>query len=848
VTPDEIVSRLQSVAGSITAKLGGPGRRGIESARAAVERAGKAARIPIGRVRRAARGAWRRFRLRGLTAGAAADPLDPSGEEALLPGTSDRAFRIGLVVVSLSMISALTTYLILSNLTPIRPSNEVVLSVLLVNAALVAAMLAVIVVQGAGLWRAWKRKVAGARLHVRIVALFSLIAALPALLLTLAATSTFSRALDSWFDEQTTATVRGATEVAKAYLLEHGAIIRTDIINMARDLDEAAPLIGGDIRKFRALMVAQAALRDLPLAYVVDSTGAEKLAVLEQQAIKFVRPTAAAMKEAEEGKVPLALPTKSDGLDALMPYEELPAQLTGDAQRARVAAIIKLHNYPGAYLYVARGIHRTVVENLRELGESVAHFSDLKQKRPGQVLAHALMYSMISLTALFAAIWIGLWFAGLFVAPIRRLINAAQEVTRGNLKVQLPIRRGEGDLRRLSANFNAMTKELESQRTELVTTNRQLSERRRFMEAVLSGVSAGVIGLDRDGRITLVSGSAEKLLGRDGGKLIGQPLAEAVPEFAELVQQAAEPTRSRRQQQIALLIDGEERSFSARITEQAPREEEGGSVVTFDDVTELVSAQRTAAWADVARRIAHEIKNPLTPIQLSAERIRRKYASAIAEDRETFDRCTETIIRQVGDVTRMVDEFSAFARSPKPQMEDQDIRDVVKAAVIDRQMASQDIVFDTKVGKEPIVVTCDRRLISQAVINLVKNAQEAIQHYAESKDREPGWVGRIETNIRRNGSRVDIEIIDNGPGLPKHNRTRLLEPYVTTKGAKGTGLGLAIVLKSVEQHAGALFLEDAPPGPGRTHGALVRINLPAHPPQQAVRQGPQAAAAVGGTA
>ncbi|MFZ1103776.1 MAG: PAS domain-containing sensor histidine kinase [Hyphomicrobiaceae bacterium] len=837
------------MAATTVARLGELGRRGAKTAQTAWER-GKTVRSAAHRIGKTTRDGWQSLRSPGSHAGHAGAPLDPLAEEALLPGTSDRAFRIGLVVVSLSMVSALTTYLILSALTPIRPSNEVVLSVLMVNAVLVAAMLGVIIVQGAGLWRAWKGRVAGARLHVRIVALFSLIAALPALLLTLAATSTFSRALDSWFDEQTTAVVQGATEVSRAYLLEHGAIIRTDIINMARDLDEAAPIVGGDIRKFRVLMVAQASLRDLPLAYIVDSTGAEKLAVLDQQAIKFVRPTAAAMKEADEGKVPLALPTKSEGLDALMPYEELPAQLVGDAQRARVAAIIKLHNYPGAYLYVARGIHRSVVQNLRALEESVAHFRDLKQKRPGQVLAHALMFSMISLTALFTAIWIGLWFAGLFVAPIRRLISAAQEVTRGNLNVQLPIRRGEGDMRRLSANFNAMTKELESQRSELVATNRQLSERRRFMEAVLSGVSAGVIGLDRDGRITLVSGSAGRLLGRDGSKLIGRPLAETVPELAELVQQAADPARSRRQQQIALLINGEDRSFSVRITEQAPSEEEGGSVLTFDDITELVSAQRTAAWADVARRIAHEIKNPLTPIQLSAERIRRKYASAITEDRETFDRCTETIIRQVGDVTRMVDEFSAFARSPKPQMEDQDIRDVVKAAVIDRQMASQGIVFDTKVGKEPIIVTCDRRLISQAVINLVKNAQEAIQTYAESKDREPGWTGRIETSIRRNGNRVDIEIIDNGPGLPKHNRTRLLEPYVTTKGAKGTGLGLAIVLKSVEQHAGLLSLEDAPPGPGRTHGALVRINLPAHPPQVAARQGSpggaQAAAAAGG--
>jgi two-component system nitrogen regulation sensor histidine kinase NtrY len=307
--------------------------------------------------------------------------------------------------------------------------------------------------------------------------------------------------------------------------------------------------------------------------------------------------------------------------------------------------------------------------------------------------------------------------------------------------------------------------------------------------------------------------------------------------------------RSRRQRQITLVIDGEERNFAVRVTEQAPSEEDHGSVVTFDDVTELVSAQRTSAWADVARRIAHEIKNPLTPIQLSAERLRRKYGAAITDDRETFDRCTETIIRQVGDVTRMVDEFSAFARSPKPQMEDHDIREVVRAAVLDRQMAGADIAFDTRVGKEPIVVSCDRRLISQAVINLVKNAQEAIGEYAKNPDKEPGWSGRIETVVRRHGERVDIEVIDNGVGLPKQNRARLTEPYVTTKGSKGTGLGLAIVQKSVEQHNGSLSLEDAPPAPGRTHGALVRISLPARPvPVRETALQQPAPAAVGGSA
>jgi two-component system nitrogen regulation sensor histidine kinase NtrY len=396
-------------------------------------------------------------------------------------------------------------------------------------------------------------------------------------------------------------------------------------------------------------------------------------------------------------------------------------------------------------------------------------------------------------------------------------------------------------------NFNAMTKELERQRTDLVTANAQLIERRRFMEAVLSGVSAGVIGLDRQKRITLASRSAEKLLALDGSKLIGRPLADAVPEFAPMLD-GVDEHKGRPQHQVTLIINGEERNFSVSMTHEEQGVEDYGSVLTFDDVTELVSAQRTSAWADVARRIAHEIKNPLTPIQLSAERLRRKYGRMITEDVETFERCTDTIIRQVGDVTRMVDEFSAFARTPKPQMEDHDIRDVVRAAVLDRQMTTTEITFDTKVGKDPVIVTCDRRLVGQAVSNLVKNAQEALQAWSENAGKEPGWRARIETVVRRIGDRAHIEVIDNGPGLPKHNRNRLLEPYVTTKGNKGTGLGLAIVLKSVEQHGGTLSLEDAPPAPGRSHGALIRISLPLSksPVEKSSQEQPETAAANGG--
>jgi two-component system nitrogen regulation sensor histidine kinase NtrY len=764
-----------------------------------------------------------------------------------LPGTSDRAFWSGLIIVSLSVVSGLATYLILTGLTPIVPRNDVVVGALMINVLMVVAMLALITIQLIGLARAWRKRVAGARLHARIVALFSLIAALPALLLAIAATTTFSRALDSWFNQQTQAIVQNSLVVGSAYLLEHGQVIRTDIVNMARDLDDAAAIVAGDKSKFRELMIGQASLRDLPVAYVIDGKGAVKFAVLEDERIPYVAPPQQIIHSAEAGQVPLLMPFKLQALDnESIPYGLLPQHLMRDAQRGRVAAVTKLHNYPDSYLYVARGVDPTVIRHLRQTNEGVAAYEELKRARGGLQLAHGFLYFMISLTALLAAIWVGLWFAGLFVAPIRRLISAAQEVARGNLAVELPIKRGEGDLRRLSVNFNAMTKELGAQRTELVDANSQLTERRRFMEAVLSGVSAGVVGLDRDDRITLANPSAQKLLGRVEADLVGRELTEVVPEFAGVLAEAREH-KGRPQHHIKLTIDGEERNFSVRLTGEEQGGEDQGAVVTFDDITELVSAQRTSAWGDVARRIAHEIKNPLTPIQLSAERIRRKYGKLIGEDREVFDQCTDTIIRRVDEVTRMVNSFAQFARMPKPQMEDHDIRQLVRGAVLERQMMTSSITFDTRVGSEPIVVHCDRELITQALVNLVKNAAEAIQSFAETGSPEDGWRGRIETIVRRSGDRAVIEVIDNGPGLPKHNRNQLLEPYVSTKGSKGMGLGLAIVHKSVENHGGTLALEDAPAAPGRTHGALLRITLPIASPEER-RTAPSEPALVGGKA
>lgn len=718
---------------------------------------------------------------------------------------SERAFWIGLVTVVLSLVSGFATYLILTGLTPITPRDDVVLGALLTNIALIASMIAILLWQGIGLWKAWRAQVPGARLHVRIVGLFSIIAALPAILLAIAATLTFSRAIDSWFTQRARAIIDNSMEVAQSYLEEHGSVIRTDVANMARDIDAAADDIVDKPEVLKQLLIAQAGLRDLASAYLVSPNGQMLLTAFDDNKETFVGPPLAAIAEAEKGQI----------------------AIIKSLERARVAALAKLQRFPGQYLLVTRAVSPKVMAYLQRTEQGVGEYNRLRRARGGLKLAHGLMYTMISMTALLAAIWTGLWFAGRFVAPIRRLIAGAREISTGNLNVELPERRGEGDLRRLSSTFNTMTRELKHQRDALVTTNTELTNRTSFIEAVLAGVSSGIIGVDADRRITLISPSAQKLLEIGESDLVGQPIADVLPEFAPVFERAEEPAiRARGAVEIRRVVGSEERTFSARVTdEEQARQGAVGSVVTFDDISELVAAQRTSAWGDVARRIAHEIKNPLTPIILSAERIRRKYGKLITEDRETFEKLTATIERQAGDIKTMVDEFAAFARVPKPVMEEGDLRDAVQESVILFREGHPDITYDLVMPDESVITNFDRRLITQAVTNLVKNATEAVESAVQGGQTAKG---RVETVLRVSAERIDIEVIDNGIGLPKQNRSRLLEPYVTTKGSKGTGLGLAIVQKITEQHHGALSLDDAPQAPDRTSGALVRITIPRH--------------------
>jgi len=506
--------------------------------------------------------------------------------------------------------------------------------------------------------------------------------------------------------------------------------------------------------------------------------------------------------------------------DALPKIGEADPQLVLLPDTNYVAAVVKLHNYDDDYLYVTRLLDPNVVPQLQATQASVTEYAAIEARRYGVQIAFALMYTVIALTVLLSAVWIGLNFANRLVAPIRRLIGAANVVSTGNLHVRVPVLQSEGDLAQLGETFNRMTQELRSQRDDIVRARDTIDSRRRFTEAVLAGASAGVIGVDGDGCVSILNRSAEKLIGRTEPEALGRPLTEVFPELADFM--AAVRSGARTQDQVTITRNGRERNLSVRITSEQSGESSHGNVVTLDDITELVAAQRTAAWADVARRIAHEIKNPLTPIQLSAERLRRKYGNMIGEDRAIFEQCTDTIVRQVDDIRRMVDEFSRFARMPKPVIAAEDVADTVRQTVFLMRVGNAEIEIDATIAEDPMPARFDRRLMSQALTNLIKNATEAI---AAVPPVDLG-KGSIRVFAAREGGDIVIDVVDNGIGLPKENRSRLLEPYVTTR-EKGTGLGLAIVGRIVEDHGGSIELRDAADKIPDQRGAWVRVRFAA---------------------
>ncbi|MHA1570855.1 MAG: ATP-binding protein, partial [Alphaproteobacteria bacterium] len=592
--------------------------------------------------------------------------------------------------------------------------------------------------------------------------------------------------------------VNESVVVAEAYLREHKQVIAADALAMANDLNRQWPnLISGPAVANR-IVGTQAALRALSEGIVFDSNGQVIGRTGLSFALEMARPPVWALEEAAKGEVVI---------------------LTSDSDD-RVRALVSLQTVPTAFLYVGRFVDPTVLQHIERSQAAAREFQLSEVRRDGLQLTLTSIFVLAALLLLLAAVAAGLIFANRLARPIGRLVQAAERVRGGDLSVRVAEHEHEDEFATLTRAFNRMTRQLAEQRRELVEANRQLDKRRRFTETVLSGVSAGVIGLDSAGRVNLPNRSATGLLDLDFELLSGHLLDEVVPEMAPLISRVRLWPDRMVEDQVVISRDGRPRTLLVRIASE--RGGDGsivGYVVTFDDVTELMSAQRKAAWADVARRIAHEIKNPLTPIQLAAERLKRKYLKEITSDKVTFEQCTDTIVRQVGDIGRMVDEFSSFARMPYPVMREEDLRGICREAVFLQRNAHQDIKFEIAVPDERVLCHCDRRLISQALTNLLQNAVDAV----EGREVLPDVVlpgGKIRLELLDEGEILRIVVGDNGRGLPDMAREKLTEPYVTTR-ARGTGLGLAIVKKIMEDHDGELVLESNEPV-----GARVTMTLP----------------------
>ncbi|MDE2384977.1 MAG: PAS domain-containing sensor histidine kinase [Alphaproteobacteria bacterium] len=691
-------------------------------------------------------------------------------------------------LVSIGTIIGFATFLLLTGLTPFQPSSSNITNMLIANGVVVVVMVAMIVGQIIHLFWERRRGTAGAGLHIRLVTLFSLVSVVPALLVAAFASVTLNRGLDTWFSTQTRAIVETAATVADAYLTNASEATRNDLANISADLVQQLTEFNDDRPNFLRRVARHAALRNLAAVYIFNpATKQIEANVTANDNINFIAPNEDAITQAEKGDIVLLPPGRGGNL---------------------IRALMKLQGYPNEYVYVYRIVSPAVIDQLTKTRDAKADYDRMQQQRVVVQLTFGLVYALVALIFLLAAVWAGMWFSDRLVSPIVRLLNASRDVARGDFNAKVKVIEGPGDLQRLSQTFNLMTDQIASSRDQLLLTNRQLDDRRRFTEAMLEGVSAGVIGIGADHRITLVNRSALMHLGKSDAELMGRKLEDALPEFSDIYLTALSRPHGSADGQVDIKVKGQDLSFIVRITTELGEQPEHGHVLTFDDITQLVSAQRNSAWSDIARRIAHEIKNPLTPIQLSAERLKRKYLKEITTDKQVFEQCTDTIIRQVGDLGRIVDEFSSFARMPSAVPEPNNLNDLVKEATVLQRVSASDIDITFKLQEPPLVFAFDRRLLTQAVTNLVKNAREAIEARGPEAPR-----GRIMIETGLTGDVPFLSVTDNGVGLPSENRNRLAEPYMTTR-EKGTGLGLAIVKRIMEEHGGRLRLSDAAGGQG----------------------------------
>lgn len=722
---------------------------------------------------------------------------------------NSRAVQTGatVLIVLLGPVLAAATFLTLGPLQQ-GASSTALRAVFLADLAYVLLISGLVLARVAGLVAARRRQSAGSELHLRLSGLFAAIALGPAVLMAIFAGFTINIGLEGWFSERVRNVVGASLEAAVAYEAQQRRDITADVEALARYLERArreggGVLADGDMR----LLLQQGQLqiqRGLSEAFIIDAAGDIRSRGEKSYLFYFEQPAAQDIEAARSG------------MTVLIP----------DWPNSELRALVALAGFDGLLLSVTRSVDGTILGLLDETQATARLYAQLEAERGRILFEFGLLYLAFALLLVLAAVWLGLWVAERIARPVARLAGAARRVGEGDLDARVPVAETHDDLAMLGEVFNGMTAELKVQRDALIEKNRETEAQRRLFDSVLTSVSAGVVGLDAQGRIGFANPSALRLLAIEEEAALGRPLDALVPEFAALLGRLRGGIAPSVQDEVRLSRRGKAESLLVRMGRRAAAPGQGeGYVVAFDDVTELVSAQRVAAWGDVARRIAHEIKNPLTPIQLSAERIRRRFGQALdPEQGAQLAQYVDVIVRQTGDLRRIVDEFSRFARMPEPERSPQDLARILRDSLLLQESGQPGVRFEPELAASPVWIEADATLLSQALTNLLKNAGEAIEARV-AQGVPDGFVPRIRVALGVDGGAAVIAIADNGIGLPE-DRARLFEPYVTLRPG-GTGLGLPIVRKIIEDHGGTLELTDAPPDPqDNRRGALALIRLP----------------------
>ena len=701
--------------------------------------------------------------------------------------------RIGYAAVLVALGIGILTIYQLSQFDPVSTDSNLLTTLIVIDLLAVVIVAGFVIRQILRLLSERRRKMAGYQLHWRLALLFGGVAALPAVITTIFALFVVDYSLRGWFADRISTAVTGSVQVADSYFEEHSSSIRSDVLTIANDVNREAFKLLAEPNLLNQYLTNQTALRNLSEAIILDGTGQVIAKSRFAFAVTFTSIDGDWLAKARNGEVVILRADETN----------------------KLRAAVKLNSFVDAYLFVGRFIDRSVLDAVDSTRLAATDYQQLGIRQLDLQVSFAFVFGLILALLLITALWIGLNLANAIVEPLGSVISVAEQVRDGNLSERVPMGLEVDEIARLGLSFNNMLDELTRSREQLVQANMQIDRRREFTEAVLGGVSSGVIGLDATRNVTLPNVTARQLLQINDADLIGRRLEDAVPEFANLVAMGTSRRRKLAEDQIILTRDGRQMTLRARIATERVDGRVIGYVVTFDDVTDLLTAQRKAAWSDVARRIAHEIKNPLTPIQLAADRLRRKYRPDDDEEGEQFTEYLSIIGRQVDDIGRMVDEFSAFARMPQPVMRPLSLRELVLGQIA--MYEGQGVTLETKLGQpeDSDRVIGDAGLLRQALTNIIQNALDSL---AEHKIADP----RISLVLTSKEGSISLSVTDNGPGFPDIDRTLLLEPYVT-KREKGTGLGLAIVSKIIQDHGGELHLLDAEEG-----GARALISLPCH--------------------